>query len=153
MSKKLQAIILALGLSVVVFGIGCSKDDDDEPQGPTIQERLVGSWDATNPEAIVNDAAGRVEFDFTSSNTFSLKLVFPSSPLDDDSVIYTGDYEAEGDGHLHLTDIEIDGAPSEDTFEWAFTLYADDDSLDVNHDEITETTVEVHYINVTQPAN
>ena len=45
MSKKLQYILLALGLSVMLVAVGCSNDDDDpEPQGPTMEERLSGFW-------------------------------------------------------------------------------------------------------------
>lgn len=156
MSKKLQAIILALGLSVVIFGVGCSSDDDDEnpPAGPTAQERLVGNWDATNPEDIVGIGTSYVQFDFASTNTFSLVLGAITGPLDDTTeVVYTGTYEATGDGHMHLTDIELDGEPQEETWEWAYAQFADDDTMVVEHQNIVEGSVDGVYVNVTPPAN
>lgn len=150
MSKKLQAIILALGLSVVIFGVGCSDDDDDDnPSGPTTQERLVGFWDATNPEALTG-GLGYVEFDFNDNNTFSLVIAAITGPLDDTvAVTYTGTYEALSNGNLHMTDIELDGEPQEETYHWPFGLYADDDSLDCTHTGLSDD--EVHYLNVTPP--
>jgi hypothetical protein len=151
MSKKLQAIILALGLSVMMFGVGCSSDDDEEtPTGPTAQERLVGLWDATNPGDITGDNSSYVEFDFTADSTFSLVFAFITGPLDDTTeVAYTGKYHASGDGHMHLTDIEIDGEPSTDTYDWSYSQYADDDSMHVTHTGVVEGTVVGTYVNVT----
>jgi len=152
MSKKLQAIILALGLSVMVFGVGCSSDDDDpEPSGPSAQERLVGFWDATNPQDIIGVGNSWVEFDFADDSTFVL-LIGVASPLDTTAQVYTGVYEATGDGHMHLTDIEIDGEPSTDTWEWPYSMFANDDSMHVTHEGLTEDNPVGHYVNVTPPA-
>lgn len=154
MSKKLQAIILALGLSVMVFGVGCSSDDDnnDPPAGPTAQERLVGFWDAMNPGDIVGIGTSYVEFDFSDDSSFALVLGAITGPLDDTTaVVYTGKYHA-ADGHMHMTEIEIDGEASTDTYDWTYTQFADDDSMDVTHNGITEGTVVGHYVNVTPPA-
>jgi len=153
MSKKLQAIILALGLSVMVFGVGCSSDDDeDTPTGPTAQERLVGFWDATNPEDIVGIGTSYVEFDFADDSSFVLVIAAITGPLDDTTAVtYTGMYHGTG-SVMHLTDIEVDGEPSTDTWDWSYSLFANDDSMNVTHSGIVEGTVVGHYVNVTPPA-
>jgi len=154
MSKKLQRILLALGLSVIVaVSVGCSEDDEEDPPvGPSAQERLVGFWDAANPGDIVGIGTSYVEFDFGSDSTFVLVLGAITGPLDDTTaVVYTGDYHA-ADGHMHLTNIEVDGEPSSDTYDWTYSQYADDDSMDVTHNGITEGTVVGVYVNVTPPA-
>lgn len=155
MSKKLQAIILALGLSVMVFGVGCSSEDDDpEPSGPSAQERLVGFWDATNPGDIVGISTSYVEFDFGDDSTFVFVLGAITGPLDDTTAVtYTGNYEAEGDGHMHLTNVEEDGEPySGGDMDWSYSQFASDDSMNVTHNEVTESAVVGHYVNVTPPA-
>ncbi|MCB1060009.1 MAG: hypothetical protein KDB65_07250 [Calditrichaeota bacterium] len=152
MSKKLQAIILALGLSVMMFGVGCSSSDDnnDPPAGPTAQERLVGFWDATNPGDITGDNSSYVQFDFTADSTFSLVFAFVSGPLDDTTeVAYTGKYTATGNGQMSLTDVELDGEPTTDTYSWNYTEFADDDSMNVTHTGVVEGTVVGTYVNVT----
>ncbi|MCB9357757.1 MAG: hypothetical protein H6508_01050 [Calditrichaeota bacterium] len=149
MNKKMMHILLALGLAAVMaFSVGCSSDDDDEPQGPTIEERLTGSWETLNPELLVGDPAGRVEFLLASDMTFSLKLVFPSGPLDDDSVTYTGDWMVSEGTSLALSNVDLDGEPNDPaTMSWPMSLSSENDSLHVTHNTIVETPVEVLYLN------
>lgn len=154
MSKKLQAIVLAMGLSVILFGVGCSSDDDNnEPTPPTLAERMLGLWDAADPTLLTNDIDGRVEMDILSGGEFALKLVFPSGPLDDDSVTYTGNWTTQDNMYMVLSNVEVDGVPNEPaSMMWPVSISANNDSLTITHTDIVETPVQVLYINVS-PSN
>ncbi len=151
MSKKLQAILLALGLSVMLVGVGCSKDDDDpEPQGPTMEERLSGFWYSNQPTAVGDS----VDLRFYSTGLFELNEYANFLALDD---LYTTKYQGSwtaNDNSIQFHVTTRDDSVSVDfNWDWTHSLSVDDETLVLNHDYGTGSTTAVTYQNVTPPAN
>ena len=150
MNKKLQHILLALGLSVVVaFSVGCSSDDDEEePQGPTYSERMVGQWWAIN--AGTQLGSDSVKVTFYSDGSFHYAEYFT---LLDAYTTWEGDYSATEGGAITFDVTEIDSAAADTAFTWSSAFHGtSDDTLHIDHN-YGDGNVEVTYVNVTPPAN
>jgi len=152
MNKKLQRILLALGLSVVVaFAVGCSSDDDEDntPVGPTYAERMVGQWWAI--DAGTQLGSDSAKFVFRSDETFHYEEYFT---LLDAYITKDGHYSATdgGDITFHLT--LDDSVAVDSSFTWGSDFSgAEDDTLAIDFFFGEGTPSTVTFVNVTPPAN
>lgn len=153
MSKKLQSILLALGLSVMLFAVGCSSDDDDdpEPSGPTAEERLTGFWYSDEPTAVGDS----VDLRFYSTGLFELNEYANFSPMDElFQSKYEGTWNADDNSiQFHVTTRD-DSVTVDLNWDWEYELHGtSDDTLHLSHDYGAGQVTEVTYVNVTPPTN
>ncbi|MBK6767363.1 MAG: hypothetical protein IPG71_14020 [bacterium] len=151
MNKKLQRILLALGLSVVVaFAVGCSEDDEeDPPAGPTYAERLVGQWWAIDSGTqLGSDSA---EFTFRADGSFHYIEYFT---LLDAYITKDGDYSATEGGDITFELTLDDSVAVDSSFTWGSEFHStSDDTLHIDYYFGEGTPTTVTFINVTPPAN
>ena len=150
MSKKLQYILLALGLSVMLVAVGCSNDDDDpEPQGPTMEERLSGFWFSDQPTAVGDS----VDLRFYSTGLFEMNEYANFLVFDElFRTKYQGTWSADDNSiSFHVTTRD-DSITVDLNWDWTHSLGTDDETLVLNHNYGTGSTTAVTYQNVTPPA-
>ncbi|MBL0062794.1 MAG: hypothetical protein IPP40_15250 [bacterium] len=152
MNKKLQYILLALGLSVILVAVGCSKEDDNnDPQGPTSEERLTGFWFSDTPTAVGDS----VDLRFYSTGLFELNEY--ANFLVTDELFhsrYQGTWTADDNSvSFHVTTRD-DSVTVDLNWDWAFELHgSSDDTLHLSHNYGAGQITEVTYVNVTPPAS